>query len=236
MNQNTIEVKELKKIFKIPTSEKSFFGQKKENLIALDDLTFSVKKGEVFGILGNNGSGKTTLLKLISEIYLPDSGSVKTFGRIAPLLQIGTGFHNELTADENIVNYGLLLGIKKQEIKKKIKDIIEFAELQKFVNMKIKHYSTGMKTRLAFSVAMQVNPDILLLDEVLSVGDIVFKRKSYQAFLKFKEKGKTIIFTSHNLVSISEICDRVMILDKGKIVDIGEPTEMIQKYKELTNK
>ena len=117
MNQNIVEVKELKKIFKIPSSEKSFFGQKMKNLIALDDLTFSVKRGEVFGIVGNNGSGKTTLLKLISEIYLPDSGSINVFGRIAPLIQIGTGMHLELTAEENIVNYGLLLGVKKQKIK-----------------------------------------------------------------------------------------------------------------------
>jgi len=159
-----------------------------DNLIkALENISFSIKKGEVFSIIGSNGSGKTTLLRIIAGIIDPDSGTIDVNGKLAPLLQLGVGFNPELIARENILLYGLLLGFRKDEILNKVEDIIDFAELQHFTSMKLKHYSTGMKLRLALATAFQVNPDIILLDEVLAVGDIKFRKKSMNAFLSYKE-------------------------------------------------
>ena len=204
------------------------------NLVhSIDDVSFSVKKGEMLGVIGLNGSGKTTLLRIITGVYQPDSGSVKVQGKMAPLLQIGTGFHPELNSQENIMMYGLLLGLNKEEIKSKIPAILEFAELQDFTEMKLKNYSTGMRARLGFSTALQVDPDILLVDEVLAVGDAAFKEKSSKAFLSFKERGKTIVYTTHNIRSVSKLSDRVLLLDKGKLVMIGKPKEVVAKYDEI---
>lgn len=204
-------------------------------LVALDDVSFNATKGEVLGVLGLNASGKTTLLRILAGIYLPDRGHVQIEGKLAPLLQLGTGFHKELIASENIMMYGLLLGFSKDEIKQLVQKIIEFAELEKFTEMKLKHYSAGMRTRLAFSTAFQINPDILLLDEILSVGDVNFRKKSFEAILSLKRNNKTIIFTSHSLNMISKICDRALILHKGKLIGIGETQSMIEKYKEISN-
>jgi len=170
---------------------------------------------------------------LISGIYPPDSGSINVIGQLAPLLQIGTGFNNDLDAEENIIMYGMLLGLTKFEIKAKINKIIEFAELEKFRNMKLKDFSTGMRARLGFSTALEINPDILLVDEVLSVGDAIFREKSFQAFLSFKKNHKTIVYTTHNLKMVSELSDRVILIDHGKIVKIGKPNEVIPVYQEI---
>lgn len=205
-------------------------------LVALDDVSFNVMKGELLGIIGLNGSGKTTLLRTIAGIYMPDSGKITVSGKVAPLIQIGVGFHNELTASENIVISGMLYGLSKRDIQKKIKPIIEFAELEDFVDMQLKHYSTGMRSRLAFSLAMQIEPDIVLVDEVLSVGDISFRKKSFDAFLDFKKKGKTILFATHTLNVLPKLCDRILLLNKGRICAMGKPTDVIQKYKELAEK
>ena len=205
------------------------------NLIkALHNISFSIKKGEVFSIIGSNGSGKTTLLRIIAGIISPDSGSLEVNGKLAPLLQLGTGFHPELIAKENILIYGLLLGFKKDEILNKVEEIIKFAELQHFTSMKLKHYSAGMKLRLALSTAFQVDPDIILLDEVFAVGDIKFRNKSMNAFLSFKKKGKTIIFTTHNLGMLS-ISDRTLFLNKGKIVNIGTSQDIAKEYEKYMN-
>jgi len=204
-------------------------------LTALDGVSLSVQKGKMLGIIGRNGSGKTTLLRIISGIYSPDSGNVFTQGKIAPLLQLGTGFHNELNAFENIMMNGILLGLDKNTIKQKTTNIISFAELEKFAQMKLKHYSAGMRVRLAFSIALQVDPDILMIDEVISVGDIEFRKKSYEAFLSFKEKDKTIIFTTHNLQMASEIADELLLLDKGKVLAIGKPPDVIEQYQKLSS-
>ncbi|MDH3618370.1 MAG: sulfotransferase [Nitrosopumilus sp.] len=200
---------------------------------ALDNISLTIKKGETIGIIGLNGSGKTTLLRIISGVYAPDSGSVEINGYLAPLLQIGTGFKKELDAEENIVMYGLLLGFTKNEIKRKVDDIIKFAELEKFRKLKLENYSAGMRTRLAFSTAIQINPDILLVDEILAVGDAVFKEKSFKAFLEFKKQNKTIVYTTHNFNMILDLSDRVILMDQGRILKIGKPSDVISYYKEI---
>lgn len=205
-------------------------------ITALDNLSFSINKGETIGLIGLNGSGKTTLLRIISGIYPPDSGNVVIKGKIAPLLQIGIGFNNELNAEENIIIYGMLLGLSKLEAKSKIDKIIEFAELEKFRNLKLQNYSTGMRARLGFGTALEVNPDILLVDEVLAVGDEVFRKKSFEAFLSFKKNHKTIIFATHALKMIEELSDRVILMDKGKIIKFGIPSEVIPVYREIIKK
>jgi len=239
--ENAVIVENLSKSFTLKRT-KSVFGKakdvykgngKSQKIHSLNNISITVPKGQMLGIIGLNGSGKTTLLRIISGVYEPDSGSVTVNGRMAPLLQIGTGFHPELNAQENIVMYGLLLGLKKREIKEKVDSIIEFAELEDFTQMKLKNYSSGMRARLGFSTALQVNPDILLVDEVLAVGDMAFREKSAKAFLSFKEKGKTILFTAHSMKNISDLSDRVLLLDKGNVVMIGEPKEAIEKYREI---
>jgi len=241
METNMITVENLTKTFTLKRT-KSVFGKIKDlkkpkskqmTIHCLDGISFEVKKGEMLGIIGLNGSGKTTLLRTISGVYKPDSGSVKVNGKMAPLLQIGTGFHPELNGEENIIMYGLLLGLSKDEIKAKVNSIIEFAELQNFTEMKLKNYSTGMRARLGFSTALEVDPDILLVDEVLAVGDAAFREKSENAFLEFKKAGKTVLYTTHNISKISKISDRVLLIDKGKLVMIGDPEETVAKYQEI---
>jgi len=207
----------------------------KKSFKALHDISFSIKKGEVLGIIGANGSGKTTLLRIIAGIYKPDQGHVEVKGRLSPLMQIGAGFQRELRAKENIIINGMLLGLSKSQIEKKIDSIMEYADLNKFSNLKLKHYSTGMRARLAFSTAMQVDPDILMVDEIISVGDKNFKDKSYETFLSFKKKNKTILMATHNLGNLSQICDRLLLLDKGKKVMIGLPEKVLKKYREIEN-
>jgi ABC-type polysaccharide/polyol phosphate transport system ATPase subunit len=232
MDDFSIKLENVSKYFRINDSLPK--NKSKNMLIALDNVSISVKKGKILGIIGRNGSGKTTLLRIIAEIYSPDSGSVNVQGKIAPLLQLGTGFHNELNAVENIMMNGILLGLDKKTIKQKTSEIISFADLEKFAEMKLKHYSAGMRVRLAFSIALQVDPDILMIDEVISVGDIEFRKKSFDAFLSFREKGKTIIFTTHNLKMASDIADELLLLDKGKVLSIGNPSDVIEQYQKLS--
>ena len=204
-----------------------------KKFVALNNLTFSVKKGEVLGIIGNNGSGKSTLLRIIAGVYKPDGGNIKVNGRLSPLMQLGSGFQGDLTAKENIIMNGLLLGVSKSTMEKKVDIIIEYAELNEFRNLKIKHYSSGMKAKLAFTIAMQVNPEILLVDEILSVGDKNFSKKSFDAFLSLKKNGKTILVASHSLETLSTFCDRVLVLHKGELVIIADPEEAIAKYQTI---
>ena len=243
MTDYAISVKNLKKKFRIYHENRDtvyemlsgIFNRSKyyEDLTVLDDVSFEVKKGEMFGIIGKNGTGKTTLLRLLSQIYKPDSGSIKINGSLIPLLGLGAGFQLEMTAIDNVILYGRLLGFSKNEIKSKLKDIMKFAELEKFADIKLKNFSSGMYARLAFATAIQVDPEIILVDEVLSVGDINFKKKSHEAFLSFKERSKSIILVSHDLNVIKENCDRVMFLNDGKIVSIGNPNEVIDTYTEF---
>jgi ABC-type polysaccharide/polyol phosphate transport system ATPase subunit len=231
MIEDSIIVKNLTKkfVYKSPDSKR----RATKEILAIDDVSFSVKKEEMFGIIGLNGSGKTTLLRTITGVYQPDIGKITINGELAPLLQIGVGFNKEFTPKENILTYGILLGKSKQDMSEKIEKIIKFAELEDFVNMKLKHFSAGMRARLAFSTAMEIDSDIVLVDEVLAVGDMKFKEKSRQAFIDFKKKGKSIVITSHNMSSISQICDRAMLLNHGKMIKIGNPEEVITKYKEI---
>ena len=202
-----------------------------EKLTVLDNVSFDVKKGEMFGIIGKNGIGKTTLLRLISGIYKPDSGKIEINGTVIPFLGLGAGFQPEMTARDNVILYGKLLGFSTKEILEKLDKIMEFAELEKFADTKLKHFSSGMYARLSFSTGIQVNPDIMLMDEILAVGDLRFQKKSYETFLSFKKKEKTIILVTHDMKVIAENCDRAMFLDNSKIQLIGRPKEVIDAYK-----
>jgi len=238
--ENAITVKNISKFFsldqrkgvsKILNKQKNNSSSKK--LTALDNISFDVKKGEVLGVIGLNGSGKTTLLRIIAGVYQPDIGTVEVKGRLSPLLQLGAGFQGDLNAQENIIMNGMLLGIPKSEIEGKVEKIIQFAELEKFSKLNLKYFSAGMRARLGFATAIQVNPDILLLDEILAVGDRIFKEKSYETIHSFKKNSKTILHATHNLDKLSELSDRVLLLDKGKNVILDEPELVIKKYKEL---
>ncbi len=201
--------------------------------MALDGISFSVKEGEVLGIIGLNGSGKSTLLRIIAGVYTPNSGSVQINGNMSSLMQLGTGFQNDLDARENIIMNGMLLGLSKSKITGMVEKIIKFAELENFSNLQLKHYSSGMRSRLAFSTAMQIDSDILLVDEILSVGDKEFQKKSYDAFLSLKKEKKTILHATHNTNKLLEFSDRVLLLQKGKKVMLGKPDEVIKKYGEI---
>jgi len=241
MNSVGIEVENVTKLFSFDKPEGLFQylknlatnSLKVKKLIALDNVSFKVSEGEVLGIIGKNGSGKTTLLRTIAGIYAPNSGHVGVKGRMAPLLQIGTGFQEELIAKDNIIISAMFSGIPKDEIKAKVEGIIKFAGLENFSMTKLKHYSSGMRARLAFSTAVQLDPDVLLVDEILSVGDLDFSKKSYEKFLSFKNEGKTILFASHDLESIKQVCNKVLVLDHGKVEMIDEPEKAIEKYIEI---
>lgn len=206
---------------------------KKEKLIVLDNISLELRKGEMLGILGRNGSGKTTLLKIIGGIMQPSSGKIEINGKISSFLFLGSSFHPDLTARQNVILYGMVLGETKDAIEKKADSIIKFAELEKFADVKIRNFSTGMNMRLAFSTALAIDPDILLIDEVLAVGDLSFQQKSLQAFLKIKNSRKSIIFVSHNLDQLERFCDRLILLEKGKIVESGEPEDVISTYTKM---
>lgn len=244
MDQNTIELNHVSKIFRVYQERtSSIFSlllnkSKKEkfyDIPILDDVSFSVKSGEMLGIIGRNGVGKTTLLKLIAKIYRVNSGEILTRGTIVPLLNLGIGFHPDQTARNNIMLYSKILGLSDNEIKQKIDMIIEFAEVEKFIDAPIRNFSRGMMAKLAFATAMQVNPDILLVDEILSVGDTKFQKKSFEAFQSFKNNKKTIVFVSHNMNAVKKLCDRVICLEKGKIKFNGNSDEAIEVYDNLDN-
>lgn len=203
---------------------------KKENFYALKEINFEIKKGEFFGIIGRNGSGKSTLLKMIAQVYEPTKGRIEKKGLISPFLELGVGFNEELTARENIYMNGTILGLTRVQIDERFDQIVAFAELEKFLDTKLKHFSSGMHLRLAFSVAIQADADILLLDEVLAVGDASFQQKCFETFRQFKKMGKTIVFVSHDLGAMRQFCNRVMYLKDGNVEAIGDPNEVIDKY------
>jgi len=203
-----------------------------KNFLALNKINLDIKKGEMIGIIGRNGSGKSTLLKIIAGVLEPTSGKIIINGKITPLLALGSGFNGELSAKENIIFYGMLLGAKKNYILKKINEIIQFAELENYLDVKIKHFSSGMHLRLAFSVAVFLDPDTILIDEVLSVGDESFQKKSFDKLMSFKESGKTIILVTHALDLVENLCDRAAYLDKGKIIEIGDSKQVVKVYRE----
>jgi len=200
---------------------------------ALNDVSFQVEQGEVLGIIGHNGAGKSTILKLLSKVTFPTRGHIRTQGRMAALIELGAGFHQDLTGRENIYLNGSILGLKKREIDEQFESIVEFAELAKFIDTPVKRYSSGMYVRLAFAVAAHVKADLLLVDEVLSVGDMSFQHKSLARMNELRDNGATIVFISHNLGSIRAFCSRVILLQDGCIAAEGNAAEVIQKYRQL---
>lgn len=203
---------------------------------ALRGVSFDIKKGEFFGILGRNGSGKSTLLKIISEIYTPTKGKVTKRGRLVPFIELGVGFNPELSGRENVFLNGALLGFSRSEIEAMYDEIVEFAELEKFMDQKLKNYSSGMQVRLAFSVAIRADADILILDEVLAVGDADFQRKCYDYFKSLKERKKTIVFVTHSMGAVREYCDKAILIQDGKIAHTGTADEIADEYLRMFNK
>ena len=205
-------------------------GDEEDTIWALKDISFEVKEGEVLGVIGRNGAGKSTLLKILSRIVEPTSGFVEIHGRISSLLEVGTGFHPELTGRENIFLNGGILGMRKKEIESKFDDIVSFSEIGKFIDTPVKRYSSGMYVRLAFAVAAHLEPEILLVDEVLAVGDISFQKKCLGKMTELAGGGRTILFVSHNMTAIQLLCEKCMLLENGRIEDIGRTSGIVDKY------
>ncbi|MFH1903533.1 MAG: ABC transporter ATP-binding protein [Candidatus Omnitrophota bacterium] len=201
-----------------------------QEIWALKDVTFDVRAGEKVGIIGRNGAGKSTLLKILSEITEPTEGEARIYGRVASLLEVGTGFHPELTGKENIFMNGAILGMRRAEIKKKFDEIVAFAEIEKFLDTPVKRYSSGMYVRLAFAVAAHLEPEILLIDEVLSVGDAQFQKKCLGKMEDISKSGRTILFVSHNMNSIAALCSRSIMLDSGRVVQFDKSSDVIRGY------
>ncbi|HEY8732945.1 MAG TPA: polysaccharide ABC transporter ATP-binding protein [Puia sp.] len=212
-------------------AERPFGGEVGNSLWALRDINFDVYQGDVLGLIGKNGAGKSTLLKILSRVTLPTSGRISGNGRIASLLEVGTGFHSELTGRENIYLNGHIMGMKKKEIERKFDEIIDFSGVSKFLDTPVKRYSSGMYVRLAFAVAAHLDPEILVIDEVLAVGDIEFQEKCLAKIKSIsRENGKTILFVSHNMQTLRNVCNRALVLDKGKIIASGEPEAALATY------
>ena len=238
-----VRVENVSKVFRLPhekhNSLKSSFINFRprqrtfELQQALKDVSFEIKEGEFFGIVGRNGSGKSTLLKLLAGIYTPTSGTVKVNGSLTPFIELGVGFNPELTGRENIFLNGALLGFSRKEMQAMYSDIVEFAELKRFMDQKLKNYSSGMEVRLAFSIAIKVNSDILLLDEVLAVGDAAFQKKCFDYFRKLKKDKKTVVFISHDMNAVREYCDRAILIEKGSILKSGSADAVAQGYTKL---
>lgn len=235
---NAVEVEHLSKTFRLHhernQSLKSAIMRGRisryEEFLAVDDVSFEVKQGSTFGLIGSNGSGKSTLLKCLARIYSPNKGSIKYNGRMAALLEVGSGFHHELTGKENIYLNGSILGMSKKEIDKKYEEIVEFSGVERFIDQPVKNYSSGMYVRLGFSVAISVQPEILVVDEVLAVGDEEFQRKCLQKFKDFSAEGRTVILVTHSMDSVREMCDQVAWLEKGKLQVVGESGNVVKQY------
>lgn len=237
-----IEARGLKKTFRIPTHRidsfkerlvRPFAAREYRELRALDGVSFDIHQGEFFGIVGRNGSGKSTLLKLLASIYGADAGTIQMAGRLAPFIELGVGFNVELTARENVVLNGVMMGLTPTETRRRFDSVLDFAELQEFADLKLKNYSSGMLVRLAFSVMLQADADILLIDEVLAVGDAAFQQKCADAFHTMKAQGKTIVLVTHEMGTVEGYCHRAMLIDGGHILQLGDPAEIGRQYLKL---
>ncbi|OMF88092.1 ABC transporter ATP-binding protein [Paenibacillus sp. FSL R7-0337] len=239
--ENVIEINELTKIYKLYRNpvdrlkeSLSFFGKNyHKDFFALNSMTLNVQKGEALGIIGKNGSGKSTLLKIMTGVLSPTSGKLSVKGRISALLELGAGFNPDFSGLENVYLNGTMMGMSKEDVDKKIDDITAFADIGDFIYQPVKTYSSGMFVRLAFAVAINVEPEILIVDEALSVGDIFFQAKCFKKFSEFKDQGKTIIFVTHDMSSVMKYCDRVIVMNEGVIIDEGAPGPMIDIYKKI---
>jgi len=240
-----ISVRGVSKSFRLPHENHSGLKQKilsvgkgkkgYETQEVLKDISFDIQKGEFFGIVGRNGSGKSTLLKLISGIYSPNEGKIDINGILTPFIELGVGFNPELTGRENVFLNGALLGFSRQEMLDMYDEIVEFAELERFMDQKLKNYSSGMQVRLAFSIAIRANSDILVLDEVLAVGDASFQKKCYDYFTSLKQQQKTVVLVTHDMNAVKMYCDNAIMIEDGKIVERGTPEEISQAYQKLFN-
>lgn len=240
--ENAIVVSRLSKSFKLPTERswglkqaifnrlKGIKGYTKQEV--LKDISFTVKKGEFLGIVGRNGSGKSTLLKILASIYVPDSGTITTYGSLVPFIELGVGFNPELTGRENIYMNGAMLGFSNAEMDQMFDDIVRFAELEPFMDQKLKNYSSGMQVRLAFSIAIRARGDILILDEILAVGDAAFQEKCNQYFASLS-KDQTVILVTHSMENVRRFCDRAILIEQGKIIKEGNPDQVADAYLKL---
>jgi len=242
-NQYSIEfhdvVQTFRRITERPDTLREIFAKIRRHRINYQDFeavkhaSFRISKGEVVGLVGRNGSGKSTILKITAGVYTPTSGTVRVHGTIAPLIELGAGFHHELTGRENILLNGLLLGLTKRQVEEREAQIIAFAELGDFIDSPIKQYSSGMYMRLAFSVAIEVDPDILIIDEILGVGDAGFQQKCFDRIQRFRDAGKTILLVSHAMDNMRKFCSRLLLIDNGAIVEDGLPDHVVDRYEEL---
>jgi len=239
-----ISVQNLSKSFVVPHQRRTTLKESltefwhrpvNEKFFALTDVSFQVQKGEFLGLIGPNGSGKSTLLKLLAKIYKPDAGQINIDGQIAPLLELGIGFQQDLSARDNIYINAALLGLHSSKIRKLLPQIVEFAEIGHFLDLKIKNYSSGMRQRLAFAIAAHLDADIYLCDEVFAVGDESFQNKCLAVFKRWREQGKTIILVSHNTAQIAELCDRVIFLKSGQVISEGNPQEVVSTYQKTVS-
>lgn len=244
-NDVAIRLDKVKKSFKLPhernASIKSGFinfykrNKKFEKQQVLDGISFEIKKGEFFGIVGRNGSGKSTLLKLLAGIYSPDAGSIQINGKLTPFIELGVGFNQELSGRENVFLNGALLGFSRKEMEALYGDIVEFAGLHRFMDQKLKNYSSGMQVRLAFSIAIQAKSDILVLDEVLAVGDEAFQKKCIDVFENYKSEKQTVVLVTHDMGTVKRFCTRAMLINDGEIISEGDPDKVAHDYTELNN-
>lgn len=236
-----VEMKNIKKSFFIPHEKHDtfieyaskpwrIFMRSGENFDVLKDIDLKIYPGEFVGIMGRNGSGKSTLLKIMSGIYQPTSGKVIIRGKMVPFLELGVGFNPDLTGRENVFLNGIILGMPKKLLKEKYNEIVKFAELEKFMDMPLKNYSSGMQVRLAFSIAIMADADIYILDEVLAVGDVAFQEKCFDVFRKYKKDGKTVVLVTHSAASVKEFCDRALFLKDGRLHEYATVDEVIQAY------
>jgi ABC-type polysaccharide/polyol phosphate transport system ATPase subunit len=237
-----VSVQAVSKRFRLPHEQYSTLKQRVlhprrsrtfSELRALEDVSFDIAPGEFFGIVGRNGSGKSTLLKCLAGIYGVDNGLIDVRGRLSPFIELGVGFHPELSARDNVAINAIMLGLTRKQALDRFDEIIAFAELEEFIDLKLKNYSSGMTVRLGFAVAIQVDADVLLVDEVLAVGDVSFQQKCFDEFDRLKAEGRTIVFVTHDMGSVRRFCDRAMLLERGDMVDIGDPEAIAAKYAEV---
>jgi ABC-2 type transport system ATP-binding protein len=234
-----VETREVRKTFRIPTHRIDSFKERMvhplarpsyRELEALHGISFDIHRGEFFGIVGRNGSGKSTLLKILASIYSADAGSIRMAGRVAPFIELGVGFNPDLTARENVTLNGVMMGLSQREARRRLDAVLEFAELEEFVDLKLKNYSSGMLVRLAFSVMLQAEADILLIDEVLAVGDAAFQQKCRDVLAEMKDEGRTLVLVTHDMTAVQRYCHRAMLLDEGALGYMGDPEEAGRQY------